>query len=165
MLLIETLLDAATPPALDALRLSLPFEARVRSRLRITLDNGEPAGLFLPRGTILRQGDRLLAADGRQVEVHSAPEPLVEAQASDPRLLARAAYHLGNRHVAVEVGPGWLRFARDSVLEAMVAGLGLQVRACECPFEPEAGAYGSAHTHGAPGLPGTPRIHDHFAGT
>src|SRR5262245_49196342 len=91
--------------------LALAFESRCRSRLRATLESGEEAGIFLPRGTVLRGGDRLLANDGRIVEVVSAAEKLMEARSDDPLLLARAAYHLGNRHVAVELRKGRLRFA------------------------------------------------------
>jgi urease accessory protein len=128
------------------------------------LASGEEVGLFLARGTVLRDGDLLQASDGRVVRVCAAPESLAEVRSADPLRLTRAAYHLGNRHVAVEVGSGYLRFARDSVLEGMVRQMGLDVQPIEAPFAPEPGAYGSAHTHGAEQLPGTPRIHDHFGG-
>lgn len=153
-------------------KLVLPFEARCKSRLRTRLASGEECGLFLERGTVLRGGDRLEAGDGRVVEVVAAPEVLCEAVSGDPLLLLRAAYHLGNRHVAVEIGPGRLRFARDAVLAGMVRGLGLPVKDVEAPFEPESGAYGGhaghAHPHGyssdGEGSFATPRprIHDHF---
>ena len=165
MLLIENFAGAAAAdPAVPAERLVLPFEARTRSRLRTQLASGEEIGLFLPRGTVLCDGDLLQAADGRLVRVEAQSEALAEVRSDDPLRLARAAYHLGNRHVPVQVGAGFLRFGRDSVLEAMVSQLGLPVAAVSAPFTPEAGAYGSAHTHGAEQLPGTPRIHDHFAG-
>jgi len=146
-------------------KLLLPFEARCKSRLRTQLAGGEECGLFLERGTVLRGGDRLTANDGRIVEVVAAPEALCEAVSGDPLLLLRAAYHLGNRHVAVEVGPGRLRFARDAVLAEMVRGLGLPVQDIEAPFEPESGAYsGHAHPqgHSSDGEGRGPRIHDHF---
>jgi len=163
MLLIEAFVRADGPPAAaPAERLVLPFEARTRSRLRTRLASGEEVGLFLPRGTVLCDGDLLQASDGRQVRVEAQCEALAEVRSEDPLRLARAAYHLGNRHVPVQVGPGFLRFGRDSVLEAMVSQLGLAVGAVDAPFTPETGAYGSAHTHGAEQLPGTPRIHDHF---
>ena len=162
MLLIEHFAPADLSAAQPAELLVLPFEARTRSRLRTRLASGEQVGLFLPRGTVLQDGDLLQAADGRLVRVAAARESLVEVRSSDPCSLARAAYHLGNRHVAVQVGAGYLRFARDSVLEGMVAQLGLEPTPVDAPFAPEAGAYGSAHTHGAEQLPGTPRIHDHF---
>ncbi|MDY0055956.1 MAG: urease accessory protein UreE [Methyloversatilis sp.] len=147
MLLIETFAPADAVPA-DTLTLS--FELRAKCRLRTRLDSGEEVGLFLPRGTILRGGDRLTGKDGRVVAVRSAPERVIEARSADALLIARAAYHLGNRHVAVEVQPGLLRLAADHVLAQMLVGLGLDVRETQAPFEPEAGAYGghpAHHTH------------------
>ena len=146
--------------------LVLPFELRCKNRLRTQLASGEEAGLFLERGTVLRAGERLLANDGRVVEVVAAPEAVMEVRSGDALLLARAAYHLGNRHVAVELKPGLVRFARDHVLGEMVRGLGLGVVENEAPFDPERGAYGShgghAHSHGhsADGEGRGPRIHD-----
>ncbi|HNH36752.1 MAG TPA: urease accessory protein UreE [Rhodocyclaceae bacterium] len=167
MLLIESVApDGATATE----KLVLPFEARCKSRLRTRLENGEEVGLFLERGRVLRPGDRLLARDGRIVEVGAAREALLEAASDDPLALARAAYHLGNRHVAVELQPGRLRFARDHVLGDMVRGLGLPVADVVAPFAPESGAYGGhgghAHPHGhsADGEGRGPRVHDHFAG-
>ncbi len=163
MLLIEQR-AAADAPATE--RLTLSFELRCKTRLRTRLDSGEEVGLFLERGLILRGGDKLLGQDGRVVEVRPAAEAVMEAQADDPVLLAKAAYHLGNRHVPVQVGPGFLRFGRDHVLGEMVRGLGLAVIEIEAPFEPESGAYGShgghAHPHGhsADGEGRGPRIHD-----
>ena len=127
--------------------LTLPFDLRQKSRLRTRLDSGEEVGLFLPRGTVLRHGDRLRATDGRVVEVRAAPETVSTARADDPLLLARAAYHLGNRHVALQLGSGWLRYPHDHVLDGMVRELGLDVICERLPFEPEAGAYGGGH-HG-----------------
>lgn len=144
MLLIETLYTGDDAPTA---RLTLNFDARTKSRLRTQLADGEEVGLFLPRGTILRGGDRLQAADGRIVEVVSAPEDLIEARCADAFALARAAYHLGNRHVAVQVGEGWLRIQADHVLETMLTGLGAEVASLTAPFEPEAGAYAHGHHH------------------
>ncbi len=144
MLLIETRYTGAAAPTA---RLTLNFDARTKSRLRTQLADGEEVGLFLPRGTILRGGDRLQAADGRIVEVVSAPEDLIEARCADAFALARAAYHLGNRHVAVQVGSGWLRIQADHVLETMLTGLGAEVASLTAPFEPEAGAYAHGHHH------------------
>jgi len=128
--------------------LTLPFEQRQKSRLRTRLDSGEEIGLFLPRGTVLRQGDRLRTADGRVIEVRAAPETVSTARTDEPLRLARAAYHLGNRHVALQLGPGWLRYLHDHVLDGMVRELGLDVIGEQAPFEPEAGAYGGGHHHG-----------------
>jgi urease accessory protein len=135
-------------PGLAELTLSLPFELRQRTRLRTVLTNGEEVGLFLPRATVLRDGDCLEADDGRVIRVVAADEKLAEARCADPASLARIAYHLGNRHAPVQVGSGWVRFAADTVLAAMVRGLGAEVRDVVAPFDPEGGAYGSgAHQH------------------
>lgn len=128
--------------------LVLPFDSRCKSRLRTRLASGEEAGLFLERGSILRGGDLLLGNDGRIVQVVAAPEQLIEVRTDDAALLARAAYHLGNRHMPVQVGAGWLRLGADSVLQTMLEGLGLKPIAIEGPFEPEAGAYAPGHQHG-----------------
>jgi urease accessory protein len=163
MLLIEQRAPAHTPATAT---LTLPFELRCKARLRTQLTSGEEVGLFLERGAVLRAGDRLLANDGRIVEVVAAPERVMDVRSADPHLLARAAYHLGNRHVAVELQPGLVRFARDHVLGDMVRGLGLEVVETEAPFEPESGAYGGhgghAHPHGhsSDGEGRGPRIHD-----
>ena len=128
-------------------RLELDFNTRSKSRLRARLVSGAEVGLFLPRGTILRGGDRLLAQDGRVVAVVSAPEELLEARCANAEALARVAYHLGNRHVAVQVGAGWLRIQADHVLKTMLVGLGAEVSDLTAAFEPEAGAYAHGHHH------------------
>lgn len=133
-------------------RLHLPFGERSRSRLRAVLDNGEEAGLFLERGSILRGGDRLLADDGRVVEVQAAPESVSTVHTADPLVMARACYHLGNRHVPLQIGANWLRYQHDHVLDDMLRGFGLTVTIELAPFEPEGGAYVSqahagAHSH------------------
>jgi urease accessory protein len=136
-------------PALDA-RLVLPFDMRSRSRFRARLDDGEEVGVMLTRGQVLRGGDRLRAADGRLIGVIAAPETVSTAHAVNADLLARGAYHLGNRHVALQVGPQWLRYGHDHVLDDMVRGLGFTVTVEEAPFEPEGGAYpahGGEHGH------------------
>lgn len=135
-------------------RLTLPFELRQKSRLRCQLDDGEEVGLVLQRGNVLRGGDLLLASDGRVVQVVAAPEGLSVVATDDALLLARAAYHLGNRHVPLQVSPGRLCFLHDHVLDDMLRGLGLPVRFEMLPFEPEGGAYGrhesaaAGHAHG-----------------
>jgi len=136
------------------LKLILPFEQRQKSRLRARLETGEEVALILPRGKVLRGGDRVAATDGREVEIVAAPEKLLHIEAAD---LARVAYHLGNRHVPLQVGQGFLRIAEDHVLEDMVRNLGARVSRVEAPFEPEAGAYG--HQHDEMGHGG--KIHDH----
>ena len=128
--------------------LKLPFEQRQKARLRTTVETGEEIGLFLPRGTVLRDGDCLLADDGRVVRVIAAKESLLEVHADDARTLARAAYHLGNRHACVEIRSDGLRFPADPVLAQLMHGLGLDVQHVEAPFDPEPGAYSAgAHAH------------------
>lgn len=127
--------------------LVLPFVRRQKSRLRVVLESGDDAALFLERGSILRGGDRLKADDGRIVKVESALEPVLYVTADSPLQLARAAYHLGNRHVPLQVGDGWLLLELDHVLEDMLLGLGMTVFEKLSPFEPEAGAYGGGHQH------------------
>ncbi len=141
-------------------RLPLPFDLRQKSRLRAKLDSGEEVAIMLPRGEILRGGDLLSASDGRVVEVVARPERLLHVECASSQALTRAAYHLGNRHVPVQVGDGFLRLAADHVLEQMLKGLGARVAEIEAPFEPEAGAYGGGHHHrGEAGHGG--RIHEY----
>lgn len=156
MLKVNLKLDKSLDqPRVPERRLHLPFGERSRSRLRAVLDNGEEAGLFLERGTILRDGDLLLADDGRVIEVKASAESVSTVHTDNPILLARACYHLGNRHVALQIGTGWLRYQHDHVLDDMLLGFGLQVAVELAPFEPEGGAYVShahanshTHTHG-----------------
>ena len=144
--------------------LSLPFALRQKSRLLTRLAGGEPVGLMLERGAPLRGGDCLRGDDGRIVRVLAAAEAVMDAVSDDAVTLARIAYHLGNRHASLQIGAGFVRFARDEVLATMVRGLGATVTALDAPFEPEAGAYAAgAHTHGADGRH-APVIHDRHAG-
>ncbi len=142
MLVVQRKLDA--PASHDSL-LVLPFELRQKSRLRTTVASGEEIGLFLARGTVLRDGECLLADDGRIVRVSAAEEDLIEVRCAGSEALARAAYHLGNRHTPVQVGAGWLRLAADDVLAGMLRGLGATVTPIRAAFEPEAGAYAAGH--------------------
>lgn len=134
--------DAHTPATLE---LVLTFEQRSRSRLTTLLASGEPIGLVLARGTVLRDGDRLLTDDGRIVAVRAAAEAVMEAYCEAAATLTRVAYHLGNRHAAVQICDGFVRFAADGVLAKMCEGLGARVVTRHAPFEPEAGAYGGRH--------------------
>jgi len=128
-------------------QLRLPFERRQKSRQRATLASGEEIAIDLPRGQVLRDGDLLMASDRRVIQVVAEPERVVQVEANDAHDLARAAYHLGNRHVAVQVGPDWLRIAADPVIERMLVGLGMRLAPLEAAFEPEAGAYAPHHRH------------------
>ncbi|MDO6468090.1 urease accessory protein UreE [Neptunomonas phycophila] len=128
--------------------LSLPINKRIKGRLRVELDTGEEAGLFLQRGITLRDGDQIATEDGYVVRIIAANESVSTVQCHDPLLLTRIAYHLGNRHVPLQVGDGFVRYQHDHVLDDMVKGLGGQVVSEQAPFEPEAGAYGGSSSHG-----------------
>lgn len=143
----------STAAATDSV--ALAYDERKRSRLKVTLASGLEAGIFLERGDHLHDGDKLVAEDGSTVvEILAAPEKLIEAVADSPLLFARAAYHLGNRHVPVQILPtengGKLRFQTDHVLADMAKGLGCTISETEAPFQPESGAYGAhgGHHHG-----------------
>jgi urease accessory protein len=149
-------LTEVVQPAVDAGvaagTLTLAFGDRRRSRLRARLDDGREVALLLPRGSRLLDGDRLRDETGELVvAVRAAEETLSWVGAEDPLLLARAAYHLGNRHVPVQIGPGWLAYEHDHVLDGMIEEMGLAVTTRRAPFEPEAGGYrhgGEAPAHG-----------------
>jgi len=141
--------EVFTEPANVELSLTLPFELRQKSRLKAMLDNGDEIGLMLPRGTVLRGGDLLKAEDGSIIQIKAAEETVSTATIEDPRLFARACYHLGNRHVPLQIGENWLRYLHDHVLDEMLDGLGIEICCEQATFEPESGAYGghSAHSH------------------
>lgn len=128
--------------------LTLAFDDRRKSRLAATLDNGEEIALLLPRGTVLRDGDVLVADDGALVRVVAAPEAVLVVRAKDALTLTRAAYHLGNRHTPVEVGADYLKLEYDPVLADMLKRIGASVDQVTMPFQPESGAYGGGHKHG-----------------
>ena len=102
--------------------LELTYELRTRSRLRVKTVAGEEVGLFLPRGRVLAQGDCLQCLDGSVLMIAAAPEKLSRVVCDDTLKLARAAYHMGNRHVALEVHATELRYQCDHVLDAMLVG-------------------------------------------
>lgn len=136
--------DGSAAPALEAV---LTFEERQKSRHKTTTRCGQPLGWFIERGTVLADGDRLRCSDGTLVLVTAAPETVSQVQSTDPLALTRAAYHLGNRHVPLQIGVGFLRYQHDHVLDDMVRGLGLTVECLQQPFNPENGAY-HGHKHG-----------------
>lgn len=125
----------------------LTFDQREKSRLRATMANAEEIGIQLKIGTILSHGDKLALADGRIVEVIAANESLHEVRANSAAQLARIAYHVGNRHVPLQVGSEYLLMLPDHVLRAMVEGLGGTVTEVQLGFQPESGAYGHSHVH------------------
>jgi len=144
--------SAQTPSA----QVVLPYEKRIKCRLRVTLDNGQDAGIFLARGEVLSDGDQLLADSGEIVRILAAEETLSAVHCNDAHLFARACYHLGNRHVPLEIQPRSLYYQHDHVLDDMLTGLGLSVSCVSRAFSPEPGAYGGSaegdathsHTHG-----------------
>lgn len=127
--------------------LTLPFELRQKSRLKAQLDSGKEVGLMLPRGLLLRGGDCLRAEDGSVIRIEAADESVSTVHHDDLLMIAKASYHLGNRHVPLQIGNGWLRYQHDHVLDDMVRGLGLNVMHEMAPFEPEGGAYSGGHGH------------------
>jgi len=149
-----TIFDEHVPGPVEQVagdRLVLPFERRQVARQRVKLASGREAAVLLPRGTVLRGGDLLRCRTGETIEVVAAPEDVSTVHCRDRRRLARLAYHLGNRHVSLEVGDGWVRYVRDHVLDDMVRHLGCEVVHESVPFEPEGGAYvrgdGGHHAH------------------
>jgi urease accessory protein len=151
--MIELTERTAVPSDLSP-TLNLTRDQRGRARLRATLSDGREVAILLPRRGALRDGDGLASSDGLRVRVCAAAETLSRVECTDPLALARACYHLGNRHVALQIEPGRVSYLHDHVLDAMLAGLGLEVRVVEAPFEPEPGAYGGqghGHNHGHEG--------------
>ena len=136
----------ANPEIVVSFTLPMTADDRTRSRHRFETDTGEMLNLHLPRGTVLRDRDLLQSEDGScLVLVTAKPEPVLTVRASTPLLLLRAAYHLGNRHVSLEVTDNYLRFSPDSVLQGMLEKMGLEVTEEIVPFQPETGAYGHSH--------------------
>jgi urease accessory protein len=136
--------------------LTLDWDTRQKSRFDATDSQGRALGVFLPRGAVVRGGDVLVAEDGSLVRVQAAPQDVLRITAcsehGSPFDLTRAAYHLGNRHVPIELQPDHLKIEPDHVLADMLRAMHMTVVAVSEPFEPENGAYGdhgaSAHGHG-----------------
>lgn len=141
----------ATSDAVAKDSVTLPFELRMRGRLKATSDAGRELGLFLDRGPVLRHGALLRAESGEVVEVRAASEPVVTARVQGQLELARLCYHLGNRHVQLAIGAegekGWVRFQPDHVLETLAVRLGAVIERHQAPFDPEPGAYAEGHGH------------------
>ena len=137
-----------------AAHIELDWDVRQKSRFDATDSSGRQLAIFLPRGTVARGGDVLVAEDGSMVRVVAAPQPVLRiehcAEHGTPFDLIRAAYHLGNRHVPIELKPDHLKIEPDHVLAAMLRAMHLIVNPVEEAFEPENGAYASggyAHGH------------------
>ncbi|HET9823183.1 MAG TPA: urease accessory protein UreE [Burkholderiaceae bacterium] len=138
-----------------AATVELDWDVRQKSRFDATDSGGRALAVFLPRGTLVRGGDVLVAEDGSLVRVHAAAQPVLRITAcpehGSPLDLLRAAYHLGNRHVPLEVTPDHLQLEPDPVLADLLRTRHLIVSALQAPFEPEGGAYEGgtpAHAHG-----------------
>lgn len=140
-----------------AATVQLDWDVRQKSRFDATDSQGRHLGVFLPRGTVVRGGDVLVAEDGSMVRVEAAPQTVLRitacSQHGSPFDLTRAAYHLGNRHVPIELQPDHLKIEPDHVLADMLRRMHLTVIETQEGFEPEGGAYGHDHGHG----------HDHAA--
>lgn len=127
----------------------LPYLDRHRRRIRLVADSGEAFLLDLPRAYHLADGDGLELESGGYLRVRAAPEPVIEIDAGDRATLLRIAWHLGNRHLPVQVAGERLRIRADHVIAEMVTGLGGRIVHFEAPFDPEIGAYaGAAHHYG-----------------
>ncbi|MDB9319114.1 urease accessory protein UreE [Nodularia spumigena] len=128
--------------------LALTAEERTRSRHRFETEDGKVVFLRLPRGILLRDGDILQdETNSSLIRITAKPETVLTVFAQTPLLLMRAAYHLGNRHVPVEITSSYLRLLPDSVLRTMLEQLGLEITEETLPFQPELGAYGHHHPH------------------
>lgn len=136
---------SADPDQAVSYTLSLSALERTRSRHRFEAGEGQALYLRLPRGTVLRDGDLLRSPDGTIVRVNAKPEPVLTVTAKTPLALLRATYHLGNRHVPLEITTTYLRLSPDRVLQTMLEQLGVEVRQEIMPFQPEMGAYGHNH--------------------
>lgn len=149
--------------------IELDWDTRCKSRFEATDSAGRALGVFLARGNVVRGGDVLVAEDGSLVRVIAAPQAVLRitacAEHGTPRDLPRAAYHLGNRHVPLEVQPEHLQIEPDPVLAGMLRGMHLIVHEVQAAFEPEGGAYesdgGHGHRHGHHDGGGQGDGHDH----
>ena len=145
---------AGLAPALlkRAPTLELDWDTRQKSRFGATDSAGRELGVLLPRGSVLRGGDVLVLDDGSLVRVQAAPQPVLQVRHcsahGSPFDLLRAAYHLGNRHVPLELQPDLLQLEPDPVLAEMLRRQHLIVAEAQAAFEPEAGAYGEGTGHG-----------------
>jgi urease accessory protein len=126
---------------------TLAFLDRHRRRIRLVADSGEAFLLDLPRAAHLAEGDGLELNDGGFIAVRAAPERVLEITAADRAGLLRIAWHLGNRHLPLQVAGERLRVRDDHVIAEMVVGLGGHITRLDAPFDPEIGAYAASHQH------------------
>jgi len=142
-------LPAGSWPAASASdRIELDYDERHRRRFRYVAEQGTDFLLDLARATVLNDGDGLRLEDGRIVHVSAAPEALLAITANSAQELVRLAWHIGNRHLPAELSASRILIRQDHVIEAMLVGLGAQVRKLMAPFTPESGAYSGGHSHG-----------------
>jgi len=141
MIKITTILQSTNSRVRYRDEIILPFESRQKSRFKATTSNQEEVGFFLERGHILRDEDRVSSEDGSIFKITAAKESVCTLFSKDALLLTKAAYHLGNRHIPLQVGASWIRFQADHVLQQMVEQMGLHAEIEDAPFEPESGAY------------------------
>ena len=130
-----------------AATIELDWDTRQKSRFDATDSRGRALGVFLPRGSVVRGGDVLVAEDGSLIAVRAKPQAVLvvtTCEHGSPLDLLRAAYHLGNRHVPLEVKATYLQLEPDHVLAGMLRRMGLHADEAEAAFEPEAGAYDAA---------------------
>ena len=155
-----------------AATVTLDWDTRQKSRFDATDSTGRQLGVFLPRGTVVRGGDVLVAEDGSLVRVQAAPQTVLRISACAEHGTAfdlmRAAYHLGNRHVPIELQPDHLKIEPDHVLADMLRAMHMTVNEVSEPFEPEGGAYGDnammGHDHGHSHHHAHDHAHDHSHG-
>jgi urease accessory protein len=132
-------------PLKPLLTLSLTAEERTRTRHRFDVPEGQTLFFRLPRGMVIQDGDFLEAESGELIQILAKPEPVLTVLADNSLTLVRVAYHLGNRHVPIEITPDYLHLKPDSVLAEMLIYLGVEIKEEIKPFQPEAGAYGHHH--------------------
>jgi urease accessory protein len=161
-----------------AATVTLDWDIRQKSRFDAETSDSRRVGVFLPRGTVVRGGDVLVTQDGSLLRVVAAPQPVLKvtactdhhdghehAHSHDPAFdLMRAAYHLGNRHVPIELRPDHLKIEPDHVLADLLRSLHLNVAEVREPFEPEGGAYAAGHDHDHSHGHGHAHAHDHAHG-
>ena len=154
-----------------AATVTLDWDQRNKSRFEATDSQGRPLGVFLPRGSVVHGGDVLVAEDGSLVRVLAAAQPVLRISAASGLDLMRAAYHLGNRHIPIELQSDHLKIEPDHVLSELMCAMGMSVSPVDAPFEPEAGAYGEqghihshGHDHGQDHSHGSDHGHPHGPG-
>ena len=144
----DTILPAKSwDPTLSTDEILIDYDRRHRRRIVLKTQSGQDILLDLPQATRLRDGDGLQLQSGAIIRVRARPEPLAEIHAHSDAELIRIAWHLGNRHLPVQLLRDKIRIRQDHVIEAMVEQLGGHIDRIEAPFDPEAGAYAGGHSH------------------